>query len=315
MTPTSAGRTLIDGAAQVLAAIADFQRLADDVAGSGAPEVRIGLYATAAGRLLPTALAELRRTHPQAVLHVTETEPVHGLRGLRTGEIDLLLRRRTRRVRLPGPGPLRVLRQSRDTERGPLAQAAQPDDPRAAVLVRRGAGSRPHFLDRAAGRGPAGARRGHRGGHRSPGPRSRRASDRAGQWKTGDLDILLVLDASYDSQRLSFLLDDLPLQVLGRLRSDRVMRRPTPPRVYDPQGGRPPKHGGEFVCGQPDTWGEPDAQTATETHRYGTAVATAFDRPPPETAPAGRMAQPCRRATDYRGDRDPAEGRPASRRR
>ncbi|GGR62374.1 hypothetical protein GCM10010251_93940 [Streptomyces aurantiogriseus] len=24
---------------------------------------------------------------------------------------------------------------------------------------------------------------------------------------------------------------------------------PTPPRVYDPKGGRPPKHGGEFVFG------------------------------------------------------------------
>ncbi|MEV7526795.1 NF041680 family putative transposase [Streptomyces sp. NPDC091371] len=100
----------------------------------------------------------------------------------------------------------------------------------------------------------------------------------AGQWKPGDLDILLVLDAGYDVQRLSFLLGDLPLELLGRLRSDRVMRRPTPPRVYDPKGGRPPKHGGEFVFGQPDTWGEPDVQTVTATERYGKAVATAFDR-------------------------------------
>lgn len=100
----------------------------------------------------------------------------------------------------------------------------------------------------------------------------------AGQWKAGDLDILLVLDAGYDVQRLSYLLADLPLELLGRLRSDRVMRRPTPPRVYDPKGGRPPKHSAEFVFGQPDTWGEPDIRTTTETQRYGTAVATAFDR-------------------------------------
>lgn len=32
----------------------------------------------------------------------------------------------------------------------------------------------------------------------------------AGQWKPRDLDILLVLDAGYDVQRLSFLLEDLP---------------------------------------------------------------------------------------------------------
>ncbi|RPK56973.1 hypothetical protein EES43_23025 [Streptomyces sp. ADI96-02] len=100
----------------------------------------------------------------------------------------------------------------------------------------------------------------------------------AGQWKPGDLAILLVLDAGYDVQRLSFLLADLPVELLGRLRSDRVMRRPTPPRIYDPKGGRPPKHGGEFVFGQPDTWGEPDVRTVTETERYGSAVATSFDR-------------------------------------
>ncbi len=40
----------------------------------------------------------------------------------------------------------------------------------------------------------------------------------AGQWKPGDLDILLVLDAGYDVQRLSFLLADLPVDLLGRLR-------------------------------------------------------------------------------------------------
>jgi DNA-binding transcriptional LysR family regulator len=91
VTPTAAGRALADSAAHVLAAAADFQRLADDIAQSGAPEVSIGVYATAAGRLLPSALAKLRRGHPDVVLHVTETEPVHGLRGLRTGEIDLLL--------------------------------------------------------------------------------------------------------------------------------------------------------------------------------------------------------------------------------
>lgn len=57
-----------------------------------------------------------------------------------------------------------------------------------------------------------------------------------------------------------------------------MRRRPTPPRIYDPKGGRPPKHGGEFAFGQPDTWGEPDIRTVTEMERYGTAVATAFDR-------------------------------------
>src|SRR6266851_4540274 len=60
----------------------------------------------------------------------------------------------------------------------------------------------------------------------------------SGQHKPGDPDILLVFDAGYDLARLSFLLGDLPVQVLGRLRGDRVMGRTPPPR---PPGttGRP----------------------------------------------------------------------------
>ncbi|MFF5284788.1 LysR family transcriptional regulator [Streptomyces sp. 62] len=108
VTPTAAGRALADSAARVLAATADFQRLADGIARAGAPELSIGVYATAAGRLLPTALAELRRTHPDVALHVTETEPVHGLRGLRTGEIDLLLAYRYLPEDPPGAADLQI---------------------------------------------------------------------------------------------------------------------------------------------------------------------------------------------------------------
>ena len=100
----------------------------------------------------------------------------------------------------------------------------------------------------------------------------------AGQQCGGAPPILLVFDAGYDLARLAFLLADLPVQVLGRLRSDRVMRRATPPRAYDPRGGRPPKHGDEFVFGRPGTWGEPGASTSTDTSRYGTALAQSWDR-------------------------------------
>ncbi|ADI12473.1 hypothetical protein SBI_09355 [Streptomyces bingchenggensis BCW-1] len=67
----------------------------------------------------------------------------------------------------------------------------------------------------------------------------------AGQWHDGDPDTLVVLDSRYDAARLAHRLAGLPVEILGRLHSDRVMRRPMPPRVYDPQGGRPPKHGSE----------------------------------------------------------------------
>lgn len=99
----------------------------------------------------------------------------------------------------------------------------------------------------------------------------------AGQWKDADPEILIVVDAGYDVPRLTFLLKDLPVQVLGRMRSDRVQRRAAPPREPGVRG-RPPRHGGEFVFGDPATWNTPDAQTVTETRLYGTATARAWDR-------------------------------------
>lgn len=100
-----------------------------------------------------------------------------------------------------------------------------------------------------------------------------------GQWRQGDADIVVVFDAGYDAPRLSNLLDGLPVEVLGRLRSDRVMRKPVPrPWICPPQGGRPPKHGKEFRFAKPETWGEPDAATMLVTDRYGTAQAMAWDR-------------------------------------
>jgi hypothetical protein len=99
----------------------------------------------------------------------------------------------------------------------------------------------------------------------------------AGQHNPGDPNIWIVLDAGYDVPRIAFLLGDLPVDVLGRMRSDRVLCRPAPARVPGTTG-RPPKHGGEFVFGDPATWGEPDAATTTDTERYGTVHASAWDR-------------------------------------
>jgi hypothetical protein len=100
----------------------------------------------------------------------------------------------------------------------------------------------------------------------------------AGQWQPGDPEVMVVMDAGYDAPRIAHLLDGLPVQVLGRLRSDRVMRRTTPPRVYDSKGGRPPKHGGGFVFGDPATWGTEQAVTVTDTRLYGKATVQAWDR-------------------------------------
>ncbi|MQY40177.1 hypothetical protein SRB17_82080 [Streptomyces sp. RB17] len=99
----------------------------------------------------------------------------------------------------------------------------------------------------------------------------------ARQWRPGDPDVLIVADAGYGAPRLAFLLNDMPVQVLSRMRSDRVLRRAAPFRQPHTQG-RPPRHGGEFVFGQPDTWGTPDVETVTDTRHYGTAIARSWNR-------------------------------------
>ena len=67
----------------------------------------------------------------------------------------------------------------------------------------------------------------------------------AGHWRDGDPDILVVFDAGYDLTRLAWLLAGLPVEVLGRLRSDRVMYFPAPPRLPG-TNGRALRHGAAF---------------------------------------------------------------------
>ncbi|MET7403907.1 NF041680 family putative transposase [Dactylosporangium sp. NPDC005572] len=99
----------------------------------------------------------------------------------------------------------------------------------------------------------------------------------AGHWRPGDADIWTVMDAGYDAARLAWLLQDLPVRVLARLRSDRVLRRPALPRLPG-TNGRPPRHGGEFIFGDPASWDTPDVTTTTDTRLYGTATARAWHR-------------------------------------
>lgn len=98
-----------------------------------------------------------------------------------------------------------------------------------------------------------------------------------GQWTPGDPDMTIVMDAGYDVTRLAWVLRDLPVELVGRIRSDRVMRLPKPPRTHG-VNGRPPKHGPEFRFAKPDTWPEPAITTATDTVNYGKAEAQAWDR-------------------------------------
>lgn len=99
----------------------------------------------------------------------------------------------------------------------------------------------------------------------------------AGHWREGDPPILVIFDAGYDPMRLAHQLADLPVQILGRLRSDRVLHFPVPAR-QPATNGRPPQHGREFALPDPATWPDPAVTTVTQTTRYGAAVAQAWDR-------------------------------------
>ena len=87
----------------------------------------------------------------------------------------------------------------------------------------------------------------------------------------------MVFDAGYDVTRLAWLLADLPVELLGRLRcrpGDAAARAAAPARHM----GRPRKHGGELALADPATWPAPQVTTSTVTSRYGTAVTAAWDR-------------------------------------
>ncbi|MEC3974390.1 NF041680 family putative transposase [Amycolatopsis sp. H20-H5] len=111
----------------------------------------------------------------------------------------------------------------------------------------------------------------------------------AGHWKDGDPRIWIVGDSGYDGPRLVFLLADLPVDLLVRLRSDRVLAFPPPPRG-PATVGRTLRHGEDFTFSKPWSWPEPAHETTTETSRYGTAVARSWYRLHPRLTRRGEWA-------------------------
>lgn len=111
----------------------------------------------------------------------------------------------------------------------------------------------------------------------------------AGHWQDGDPEIWIIGDTGYDGPRLAFLLADLPVRLLVRARSDRVMHFAAPPRVSG-ASGRPARHGAEFKFKAPETWPEPGHVTTTQTTRYGTARAQSWDRLHPRLTHRGTWA-------------------------
>ncbi|MGH3096213.1 MAG: NF041680 family putative transposase [Streptosporangiales bacterium] len=112
----------------------------------------------------------------------------------------------------------------------------------------------------------------------------------AGHWTDGDPEIWLVGDSGYDGPRLAFLLADLPVRVLVRMRSDRVLVFPAQPRRAGTVG-RSARHGAEFTFTDSATWPEAAHATITQTTRYGAARAQSWDRLHPRLTRRGSWAE------------------------
>jgi DDE superfamily endonuclease len=125
------------------------------------------------------------------------------------------------------------------------------------------------------------------------------------------------MDSGYNLAYLSHVLADLPVVLVGRLRSDRVMLRDPGPSTCGPRGGQPRRHGGVLSFAKPDSWHQPDVTTATDTTRYGTAQTMAWDRMHPRLSHRGPWLEHAqeeppvlhgtlvRRQVKLPGDRDP----------
>lgn len=100
---------------------------------------------------------------------------------------------------------------------------------------------------------------------------------------TGMGPVLFLLDVGYCPIYLTQHLPD-GVQILVRLRGDRVFFAPAPPRLAG-KPGRPVKHGARFALDEPDTWGEPDAQLVTTVPGGARVWTRAWHRRHPEPRP------------------------------
>jgi DDE superfamily endonuclease len=105
---------------------------------------------------------------------------------------------------------------------------------------------------------------------------------------------LYVHDAGYDEAPLTWDLRDHlhEVQVLVRLRNDRVLYRDPPPRIPG-RPGRPRKHGSgadRFECKNPATWGSPDQELSLHDDRYGQVSVMSWSGLHPKLFCRGRFA-------------------------
>jgi hypothetical protein len=89
---------------------------------------------------------------------------------------------------------------------------------------------------------------------------------------------VFVFDSGYDLTRIAYLAEGqgLGVQVLGRVRSDRVFYTPAPTGRVEGQQGRPRRHGDRFELAKPASLPAADAQLGAHSARYGSVRVEAW---------------------------------------
>src|SRR3954451_3294629 len=85
---TPAGALLREHIEHVLAAVEATQALAQDLR-NGALRLRLAAFGSSLSSFVPAAVRDLRRAHPQLVVHVRQVETHEAIQGLRSGGDDL----------------------------------------------------------------------------------------------------------------------------------------------------------------------------------------------------------------------------------
>jgi hypothetical protein len=99
----------------------------------------------------------------------------------------------------------------------------------------------------------------------------------AGHWADGDPRIVIAMDAGYNVTRLAWLLADLPVVLVARVRSDRVYWRAAPPKARG-VSGRHARHGAPVRCEDPATWNGAQVEQEGQEARHGPVTAAAWTR-------------------------------------
>ncbi len=88
---TVAGEALVQSTEGIFVEMMRAEAEVEAIAGMESRPLRVASFPTAAATVVPSAVSEFARRHPDVELRLTETEPEGGIAGLRSGELDLVV--------------------------------------------------------------------------------------------------------------------------------------------------------------------------------------------------------------------------------